>query len=173
MTKQELRIHMKKVRQNINVNNSSDLLMNSNILNGNTVGIFYSYNNEIDTHLIIEELLRRGKIVCIPRVDKNDMTFHRFENTSSLVKNKMGILESTSELINKDSIDLMIIPGLAFTKDGKRLGYGGGFYDRYLRDFKGLKIGYCYEEQVCDEVPIDSYDIQMDVVVTNKTIYKK
>jgi 5-formyltetrahydrofolate cyclo-ligase len=67
--------------------------------------------------------------------------------------------------------DVLIIPGLLFDKRLNRLGRGAGYYDRYLADFKGLKIGVCFDEQITDEVQVDENDIKVDLLITNKEIY--
>ncbi|MCT4643311.1 MAG: 5-formyltetrahydrofolate cyclo-ligase [Bacteriovoracaceae bacterium] len=71
-----------------------------------------------------------------------------------------------------DEPQVLIIPGLAFTKTCKRLGRGKGYYDRYLATFKGLKVGICFEEQLLEDLETTSLDVNMDYVVTDKTVYK-
>jgi len=73
--------------------------------------------------------------------------------------------------ISSEEIDVVLVPGLIFREDGFRIGYGGGYYDRFLRDAKSVvKIGLCYEMQIYEDIPVDIYDIPVDYIITEKRI---
>ena len=76
-----------------------------------------------------------------------------------------------STLLEKEKIDVIIVPLLAFDEKRKRLGYGGGYYDRYLKDFKGLKIGVGFEAQKNTDLPEEEHDIPLDIIITEKSAY--
>ncbi|MEL6187342.1 MAG: 5-formyltetrahydrofolate cyclo-ligase [Myxococcota bacterium] len=105
-----------------------------------------------------------------PRVTGPSLTFSEVSR-ESLVPGAKGILEPNSDaaLTPLTSIDAFMVPGLGFTPDGRRLGYGGGFYDRILADHpRALRIGVAFELQVVPEIPIEPHDAQMDGVVTER-----
>lgn len=104
-------------------------------------------------------------------LNDNSMSFYSKENWDFKNLN-IGIgLESLTDA--KEVVpDVLVIPGLAFTKDGCRLGRGKGFYDRYLTNFTGLKIGVCFECQIYDQLPTNEHDQRLDWLITEKNIYK-
>ena len=86
-----------------------------------------------------------------------------------------GILEPHHDLplINLENIDLILIPAIACDRQGYRLGYGGGFYDRWLPNSSGIKAGIIFDEFYLDEIPKDIWDVQLDVIITNQSMYGK
>jgi len=180
MNKNELREHMKSLRDSIAVKDKAD--MNRSILNKVVMNKFYteaetimtyvSFGSEVDTLCIIKHALENNKIVCVPKIiNKNKgMKAIKIEDLDDLKKNKFGILEPVSfdrEIDAKD-IDLFLIPGLAFDKNGGRIGYGAGYYDRFLKNSKdnSLKIGLVYDFQLIDRVPMTENDVYMDIVIS-------
>lgn len=135
--------------------------------------IFVSFKDEVNTHNIINYALELGKRICVPRVVnlKSGMEVLYINSLKELTKNKMGILEpkDSVDFVKKEDIDLAIVPGLAFDLQGGRLGYGGGFYDRYFENsnFKKLAIGY--EFQIIDSVPKEKHDKLIDGIFTENT----
>lgn len=139
--------------------------------------VFVSYGSEIDTSEIIHEALQKGKKVYVPRVEGDVMEFYRIGSMEELVAGYKGILEpdGTSEryeeekrLLNKERV-LMIIPGAAFDPLRNRIGYGKGFYDKYLSDKKELQIytiGIGFACQVVSEIPAEETDIKPYQVIT-------
>lgn len=142
----------------------------------NSIGIFIyvSLQKEVDTHGIIKQALKDKKRVFVPKVIslKQGMVAVEIKDFSCLKKcGKYKILEPVdfNENINKDDIDLAIVPGLAFDRKGDRIGYGGGFYDRF---FVGLnknvpKIALAYDFQIIDYVPKSNHDICVDKIITD------
>lgn len=82
-----------------------------------------------------------------------------------------GIFEPTSGKIDKDKIEICLIPGVAFSKNMQRIGFGKGFYDVFLHNFQGIKIGITYEELIEETINPDKFDIPMDIIITEKNIY--
>ncbi len=83
-----------------------------------------------------------------------------------------GISEPTSGEIAKEKIDICLVPGVAFSKNMQRIGFGKGFYDVFLQNFKGIKIGITYEELLEEVITPDMFDIPMDIIITENNIYK-
>ncbi len=97
---------------------------------------------------------------------ENEMIFSRFLNPKELKIGKFGILEPTTVLLPSTALDLIICPGLAFTREGLRLGQGGGYYDRALSKIPHLKsIGVCFDFQIQESLPYEEHDLSMDQVI--------
>jgi 5-formyltetrahydrofolate cyclo-ligase len=138
--------------------------------------IYVSLASEIDTHNVIKAALLENKKVYVPKVISRSlgMVAVKINSLEELRKNNMGILEPIEALkiISKEDIDLAIIPGLAFDVNGNRIGYGGGYYDRF---FQGIKVPFmsalAYEYQVFPQIAQDAFDIKIDKIITEKSIY--
>lgn len=125
---------------------------------------YVNYNQEVQTQLLIARALSLGKQVFVPRVENDDMDFYAIHSPENLSPGAYGILEPGKDCI-KDTAPsgLMIMPGLAFDRSGRRIGYGGGFYDRYISrypDFK--KIALCFDFQIFHEIKTEAFDIPVD-----------
>ena len=148
------------------------LISGEYLKNINTVFIYVSTGKEVSTLPTIEYMLNNSIQVCVPKVTGcGNMKAVEIKSLSNLGIGKFGIYEPVDNIVQM-SIPiptLAIIPGLAFDKEGYRIGYGGGYYDRYFSNFNNLeevyKLGVCYDFQLVDEVPIDQYDIKMDEVL--------
>lgn len=134
--------------------------------------IYVSLKDEVDTHNIIKEALKNGKRICVPKVIsiKEGMDAIEIKDFSELVEcGAYKILEPLDfkNKIDEKDIDLAVLPGLAFDNEGGRLGYGGGFYDRFIPKLKNEvpKIALAYDFQMVDDVPKDSHDILVDKVI--------
>lgn len=134
-----------------------------------TVFIYVSFGSEVDTHILIHELLRLGKRVGVPLCNTQDHTMQVLEITdfSQLKKGHYGILEpdKDSTEIPKDKIDLVIVPAVAFDECGYRMGYGGGYYDRFLADFHGYTIGIAFCECIEKDLPRGEFDRKVNEVI--------
>ena len=140
---------------------------------------FLSFGSEPETDELIEKTLKSGKTAGGPVLTGNSMFFCRLEglNPEQLTLNSFGIREPVSRRELRPEqfrFPLMIIPGLAFSADGRRLGRGGGYYDRYLAGItkNTVKIGVCFENILSVDIPAETHDITMDYIVTEKTVYK-
>ena len=147
--------------------------LKKNKINLKNVGGYYPCNNEIDD-LDMLEFLRNKKInISLPIIrENNKMDFFEWKNNYPLKINKYGIVEPISS--KKIYPDLIFVPLVAYDEDLNRLGYGGGFYDRYLEKIskikKILKIGLGFSYQEIKKIPINKYDKKLDLIVTEKKI---
>ena len=134
-----------------------------------TIATYLSFPHEFQTHELIEQALRDGKKVLIPKTyPKGRMDFVVYDS-QQLVKTSFGLLEPQGELEVADAsqIDLIHVPGLAFTTEGYRIGYGGGYYDRYLEHFTGYSMSTIYPCQIQDFSP-ESHDIPVQEVLIDE-----
>ena len=133
--------------------------------------IYYSFGSEADTHAVIERLLEQGKRVYLPRVEGNEMIAVRYDgDKDKLVKNSFGIYEPTGEEA-KEPVQVCLTPLLAVNEEGYRLGYGGGYYDRYFARHKDvLKVGLGYALQYTGEFTSQSHDVPLDKFICERGI---
>ncbi|KKU87797.1 MAG: hypothetical protein UY16_C0018G0002 [Candidatus Gottesmanbacteria bacterium GW2011_GWA2_47_9] len=141
----------------------------------NIICAYVSTSEEVDTKEIIIHLLRQGKQVVVPKAEGNELTVYRIKSVDDLVPGGFGILEPKDNCQHADvsMIDVFIVPGIAFDRQGYRLGWGKGYYDRLLARVTVPKIGLAYATQIVSGLPHESYDIQMDVVITQEKTYGK
>jgi len=135
------------------------------------VAVYLASPDEIDLSAFIREMLSRGVKVVAPRWNGETYELARLMGLSGecLRRGPMGIPEpAEAEVAKPADVAVWIIPGLAFTRDGRRLGYGGGWYDRLLASASAdsLRIGVAHEFQVVEELPQEPHDIRIDCVVT-------
>ncbi len=134
-----------------------------------TVFTYISIGREVDTRTLIEAALAQGKRVCAPRcIRKGRMEARRIRSIRELVPASFGLLEPPESvaLVRPGEIDLILVPCLAADNAGYRLGYGGGYYDRFLAGAKGVSICLCRERALWESVPRDAHDARVDFVVT-------
>jgi 5-formyltetrahydrofolate cyclo-ligase len=140
------------------------------------VFIYVSVRSEVDTRLILNSALEQQKKVCVPLIDmqKKEMSAREIHDPArDLHPGILGIPEpdrETSEAILWGEIDLAIIPGLAFTEQGHRIGYGGGFYDRFLSAFAGEALALAFEEQIVAKLPCGPHDAAVHSIITEKRV---
>lgn len=130
---------------------------------------FVGTGGEPDTGGLIEELTASGCSVLLPRVEGEEMVAVGFVPGHDLVRGAFGIFEPLGPAVQPRMIDVVIVPGLAFTTDGHRLGQGGGFYDRYLPLLRPdcVTIGVCFREQIVETVPGEAHDRIVGNVITD------
>lgn len=186
MEKSKIRAQYKKIRESIEDRKIKSSEITKKIVQSDfykeakVIAMYSSLSSEVDTASLIIKALSDKKIVVLPKVvSKEELEFYSISKLERLVeKGSFGIKEPWAKVdnfIDKDEIDLMIVPGICFDKNKNRVGFGKGFYDRYLADKNNvIKIGICFEEQVLqnDFISTDEYDIKMDMVITDKEIYK-
>ncbi|CDZ74506.1 5-formyltetrahydrofolate cyclo-ligase [Peptoniphilus sp. ING2-D1G] len=141
--------------------------------------IFVSYKNEVDTHRIIVRALADGKRIYVPVVNKETKTMEasRLKSFDILTENYMGILEPPRDkydIVDKNLPDLIVTPGLAFDKKGYRIGYGGGFYDKFFSNLTSTpaKMGIGYYKQFVEDVIHDERDIALDYFLSENGLVK-
>ncbi|NPA54227.1 MAG: 5-formyltetrahydrofolate cyclo-ligase [Aquificae bacterium] len=136
--------------------------------------LYFPHKKEVNTLPIIDELLKQKKVILLPKVKDKDILPIQVKNLSTLKSGYAGIKEPEGNPVSPEIIDVIVIPGIAFDKRGYRLGYGKGFYDRFLKKTKGLKVGLAYDFQVLDKLPKEEHDVPVDILITpTKTIYIK
>ena len=140
----------------------TDLYKNASVLYG-----YMPYNQEVNTRYVLERALRDGKRVAVPKVYGDTMNFIYLEDLSQVAPSSMGIPEPIAdEPIARDERALVLMPGLAFDKAGNRMGYGGGYYDKFLAaEPTHPTVALCYDFQLVDTIPTDVYDIPVDLVI--------
>ena len=140
--------------------------------NAAAVFSYVSFGSEVDTMRIIQHALEMGKKTAVPRMmGKRQMEFVEISSTSALVPNKYGILEPVGgEVATPKPGDVILVPGLVFSDTMCRIGYGGGFYDVYLSNAQGVKIGLCYDFQIMNGISAEGHDVPADYVVTDKRV---
>lgn len=132
--------------------------------------VYASSDIEVDTRRFINKMLDEGKTVAAPKCEGKLMKFLRIGSLGELRKSSFGVDEPISgEEITEFVGSICIVPALRFDRYGYRLGWGGGFYDRFLKEYTGYSVGICYE-MCCGEVPKDTYDISTDIVITENGI---
>ena len=143
-----------------------------------TVALYAPIRGEVPTRDILIAALQDEKIVCYPlsHVHGRILSFRAIKSESELEPGRLGVREPTnsSELIPVDQIDLFVVPGLGFSKDGKRLGRGGGYYDATLRAAiaRSRRVGLAFNDQIVDTLPTTADDVDMDLVVTESDSYR-
>ncbi|MBE7012037.1 MAG: 5-formyltetrahydrofolate cyclo-ligase [Ruminococcaceae bacterium] len=142
--------------------------------NAKTVMIYSDIKSEVKTNVFAERLFSDGKRVVYPYTDKKEIVPYEVDSSARLMARAFGILEPNLRFVGdgyvkeipKNEIDLVVVPGVVFDMFGDRLGYGGGYYDRFLKDFEGVKAGVSYSECVCYSLPDEETDVKMDMLIT-------
>ena len=135
--------------------------------------IYVSVDNEVDTRKIIEYSLNNGKNVAVPYCRQKEMIFYHIESFDDLTCHQFNIPAVNPEKAETaviSSATLCVVPALSFDKAGNRLGYGGGYYDRFLSSNKVNSIGLCREKSICESLPTDEFDIKIKKIVTENVI---
>ena len=176
MNKQTLRKEYLEIRKNIyNKELKSNIIFNKIIntkeyQNAHTIALYKNLKSEVNTDKLIDYSLNIGKEIVLPKVENNDLTFYKIDKQTIFIKSNFGVFEPIVDKTNylaKEKISLIIVPGICFDQRGNRLGFGKGYYDRFLTNMKTTKIGICYKEQLLDSIPIDSNDVKMDLIITD------
>ena len=144
------------------------LLADKAVAEARTILMYYSLPDEVDTHDAVNELVRRGKTVLLPRViDGENMEIRIYEKPEDLQEGSYGIMEPTGKPFTDYAvIDVAVVPGMAFDGSGRRLGRGKGYYDRFLpKAVNACKIGVCFGFQKLEAVPADGNDVRMDRII--------
>ncbi len=138
--------------------------------NAKKIGVYYPIGSEILTQDIIQELLSNGKYVFLPRVSGEQMNFKKISDFSSLEKGSFDIMEPKIECETENNLDVILVPTVGITAKGVRLGYGHGFYDRFLAEHKTITVSLTLEKQVVKNIPKSDHDIPIDWIVTEDKI---
>ena len=177
MNKSQIRKKLLKIRKKNNFKNFSikfKSILNvfkKNKINNKIIGGYYPYNYELDIIKILEKFEKKKYSISLPKIKKNfQMDFFEWSVKNPLIINKYGIPEPISNKVIYP--DILLVPLVAFDNQLNRIGYGGGFYDRYINEIKKSKkiitIGLAYSFQKVKEIKINDYDIKLDFVITEK-----
>lgn len=138
---------------------------------------YLSFGGEVDTYALVERLCAMQKTVCAPLCNTSDATMEAYQigGIASLTKGAYGILEPKPEqLILPEEMDCILVPGCAFGRNFHRIGYGKGYYDRFLpRAKNAVKIGLCYDFSLVENLTADPMDIPVDIIVTEKEVLRR
>lgn len=140
----------------------------------NKILIYISFENEVDTKILIKKYIKDKTLVVPKSNPKNfSLTLYEIKSLMDLEKGSYGILEPKKGTlkINENEIGLAIIPGVAFDKQGQRIGYGKAYYDKLIKKLNCTKIGLAYNIQLVENIPSQSHDQPVDLIITeDKTI---
>ncbi len=142
------------------------------IIEANTIGLTISNKPEVDTFLLIEELWQLGKKVAVPKCQPKtrEMSFYAIDSFAQLEIVYMHLREpipERCEFVDANEMDVILVPGVVFDRYGYRIGYGGGYYDRYVLNYKkGKLLSMLFDEQIIDRVPTEEHDCPVDIIVT-------
>ncbi len=178
MIKSEIRKKLLKIRKLSNLKNLKiDFkiilkVLKKKKIKGQIIGGYYPYNYEIDITSILQKFEKKNYFITLPKIKKNfEMDFFRWSTKDPLTVNKYGIPEPISNKIIYP--DILFVPMVAFDKKLNRIGYGGGFYDRYIKKIKRNKniitIGLAYSFQKVKEIKTNKHDMKLDFIITEKT----
>ena len=149
------------------------LYATSHYRNAQSLYAYLSFNQEVRTDPIIERAWADGKRVAVPKVVGDEMVFIWIDSFEGLApQGAFHIMEPIEDgPIADDATALILMPGLAFDPQGHRVGYGGGYYDRYLAEQPHHPtVALCYDFQLYDHLDVDDYDVPVDVVITDSTL---
>ena len=166
---QEMKANPREQKQFIDQALTERLLQHPFYQEAKIIATYLSFHHEFQTQELIEQALKDGKKVLIPKTyPKGRMDFVVY-NPQQLVKTSFGLLEPQGnlEVVDASQIDLIHVPGLAFTTEGYRIGYGGGYYDRYLKHFTGHTLSTIYPCQIKDFIP-ENHDIPVQEVLIDE-----
>ena len=137
-----------------------------------SIGCYYSIGSEVKTNDIIKLLLEREKIVSLPKVTDTTMIFRKIDDLAKLEQGSFDISEPKESCPIEENHDVILVPCIGLDNNGNRIGYGYGFYDKYLRKNDSVKIALTYSKQIVKTIPTSEYDVKMDWIVTESDIIK-
>lgn len=170
---------LKQLTQTEYINRSreiQDRLMSLDVvMKAQTIALTMSNFPEVETRIMIRYLWNNQKIVLIPKCDVKfkKMHFYKIDSFDQLEIVYAGIEEpnpSLTEEVLPHEIDLLIVPGVLFNREGYRIGFGGGYYDRFLQTFKGETLSLAFDEQIKENLPIETHDLPVDMIVTDQKV---
>lgn len=184
LSKDQIRREILRIRNSLSEN---EMVVNSNIISNmvistkeykksSSIGLYFPIGSEVNTIEIMKHSLATNRTISLPRIiDSNQILFFKIIENSfediKMTKGKYGILENSMSDFIITKMDLLIVPGIAFDLKGNRIGYGKGYYDRFLSKLKANNImALAFENQIIDKVPKTQNDIPVNVIVTEKRI---
>ena len=150
----------------------SKLIKTKIISEAKSIGCYYSIGSEVRTQEIINHFLSENKSVSLPKVSQNSMSFRRIKDLTKLEKGEYDIAEPKDTAPIEQKHDVILVPCVGLDNDGNRIGYGVGFYDKYLEDKNVTKIALAYSKQIVKTIPASANDVKMDWIITEKDVIK-
>ncbi|QUW22249.1 5-formyltetrahydrofolate cyclo-ligase [Sporosarcina sp. Marseille-Q4063] len=152
-----------------------NLLNSPEFLNASVIGITISRFPEVDTRPIIEAAWKLGKKIAVPKCENKTRemdfrTINSYDNLETVYLDLQEPIIAETKSVEKDKIDLQIVPGVVYANNGYRIGFGGGYYDRYLMDFKGDAVSLAFEKQTGQMIPFEEHDIPVQKIFTENGI---
>lgn len=138
----------------------------------NSIGMYYPIGSEVPTQDILQEAISNGKEILLPKVIGDDLEFRKIKGFEDLEKGDFDIMEPKDSCTPSDKFDVILVPTVGISLDGYRLGYGYGYYDRFLAKRKIVTISLTYAKQVVKSVPISKDDVRIDWIVTEDEFFK-
>lgn len=183
MNKKEIRNQMLR---HLNTLNEDEYAQNSDAIinklfeqdvykNAQVIGVTISRFPEVNTFPLIEAAWKAGKQVAVPKCirDTYAMDFRiltSFEDLETVYIDLLEPIVEKTDAIEKEQIDLLIVPGVVYSNNGYRIGFGGGYYDRYMTDYKGAAISLAFHRQTNGDVPIEAHDIPVQAIITESAL---
>ncbi len=179
--KNKLRKKIRNLRENLSIEEvlgkserTCNKLIETNIYkNAKIIMSYMSIKNELNTQGLNAKILSDKKKLYLPVIDKkyNMIVAREVEKLEKISKGMYNIPEpSNGKIIDKNKIDLIIVPGLVFDKNGNRIGFGMGYYDRFLKDYNGKTIGLCYKFQIVETIISEAHDEKLDMLCSEDGI---
>ena len=159
-----MEIHSKKI--------ISKLMKTKMISEAKSIGCYYSIGSEVQTIELITHLLEEKKTVSLPAISNGIMSFRKIEDLTKLEKGEFDIPEPKDNAPIQENHDVILVPCVGLDEEGNRIGYGAGFYDKYLEKGNFIKIALSYSKQIVKTIPISEGDVKMNWIITEKDVLK-
>ncbi len=140
--------------------------------NAKSIAFYYPIGSEVKTQDLMLKVLSLGKEVLLPKVQGGELDFRKITDLNSLEKGSFDIMEPKDNCEKSDKIDVIIVPTVGISADGNRLGYGHGYYDRFLAKTDAVSIALTYEKQIIKSVPSTENDVTINWIVTEDRFFK-
>lgn len=180
-TKKEIRQQIRKIRRNIEAGEwqaatdiiTGKVIESDSFREATDLYCYMNFDSEVETVRIMEEAWRLGKNVWLPKTFGDEMEFYLVHSMQELEKGNYGIMEPSGRSEKASGDDgLMIVPGVAFDLQHNRIGYGKGYYDRYLEKHPNLvTMGVAFDVQIVDKIPSDEFDHPLNMIMTESMCY--
>jgi len=140
--------------------------------NAKSIAFYYPIGSEVKTQDLMLKVLSLGKDVLLPKVQEDELDFRKITDLNSLEKGSFDIMEPKDNCEKSDKIDVIIVPTVGISVDGNRLGYGYGYYDRFLAKTDAVSVALTYEKQIIKSVPSTENDVTINWIVTEDRFFK-
>ncbi|MDE1764722.1 MAG: 5-formyltetrahydrofolate cyclo-ligase [Thaumarchaeota archaeon] len=138
--------------------------------NARIIGGYHAVGSEVRTLDILQEILNAGKDLALPKVEKDNLAFKKISSFSDLEVGNFSVMEPKERCETVKKLEVILVPAIALTRERYRLGYGFGYYDRYLHEKRSKKIALSYSKQIVKSIPHDNHDVKVDCIVTEDEI---